>query len=254
VYCYASSYVHRFSDCRPKKDLLKRLEREAKKLKGETISMSNSSDPYPPMDQELGLTRKCLQILSESKCRIQIVTKSTLVTRDTDLLGKTPAIVAVTITADSDDLAKLIEPQAPSSTERLEAVKTLLNRGIPVSVRIDPIIPFVNDNPEKLIDDLACLGVKQVIASTYKVKPDNWKRFSKALPRIAEKLKPLYFENGERTNGYVLLPRDLRLMLLTNIKKMALSHGIEFAVCREGLSHLNTASCDGSWLLPQLEA
>ncbi|HEX9260932.1 MAG TPA: radical SAM protein, partial [Candidatus Bathyarchaeia archaeon] len=164
------------------------------------------------------------------------------------------ATVAMTITTDSDDLVKLIEPQAPSSSERLEAARILINRGVSVLVRIDPIIPFVNDNPENLLADLACLGVRHVTASTYKVKPDNWKRFSNALPRIAEKVKPLYFENGGRANGYVLLPRTLRLTLLTKIRKMALSHGMEFAVCREDLSHLNTASCDGSWLLPQLEA
>jgi len=232
---------------------LKRLEREAAKLKGETVSMSNSSDPYPLMEQKLGLTRECLRILSKSKCRIQIVTKSTLVTRDADLLTKAPATVAVTITTDNGELAKRLEPQAPSPTERLKAVETLISKDVPVSVRIDPIIPFVNDNPTNLIAKLACLGVKHVTASTYKVKRDNWNRFSNAMPEQAEKLKPLYFNHGERANGCALLPRDLRLKLLTNVRSMALSHGIKFAVCREGLSQLNTACCDGSWLLPKLE-
>ena len=205
------------------------------------------------MERELGLTRECLRILSRSKCRIQIVTKSTLVTRDADLLTQAPATVALTITTDNDNLAKRIEPQAPSSTERLKTVATLISKGVPVTVRIDPIIPFVNDDPAKLVADLAGLGVKHVTASTYKVKRDNWKRFSDALPAQAEKLKALYFNHGEKANGCVLLPRDLRLKLLTNVRSVALSHGIKFAVCREGLSQLNTACCDGSWLLPNLE-
>ena len=232
---------------------MKRLEREATKLKGETVSMANSSDPYPPMEKESGLTRECLVILSRSKCRIQIITKSGLVTRDADLLSKSPATVALTITTDNDNLAKRIEPQAPSSTERLKAVETLVNKGVPVSVRIDPIIPFVNDNPANLIAKLASIGVKHVTASTYKVKRDNWKRFSDAMPEEAEKLKPLYFLEGERANGCALLPKDLRVKLLTNVRSVALSHGIQFAVCREGLSQLNTACCDGSCLLPKLE-
>ena len=60
---------------------------------------------------------------------------------------------------------------------------------------------------------------------------------------------------GLRThaNGCILLPKDFRLKLLTNVRSMALSAGIKFAVCREGLSQLNTACCDGSWLLQQLE-
>jgi len=254
VYCYAQSYIPHFTDCRPKKDLLKRLEREASKLKGETISMSNSSDPYPPMERELGLTRDCLKILSQNNCRIQIVTKSSLVARDADLLSKTPATVALTITTDNNDLAKQMEPKAPSPNERLKTVETLIGKSIPVSVRIDPIIPFVNDNPAKLITKLTETGVKHITASTYKAKRDNWERLAAAMPEQAEKLKPLYWSQGERANGCALLPREMRLNLLTNIRNMALSHGIEFAVCREGLSQLNTACCDGSWLLPGLRS
>jgi DNA repair photolyase len=201
------------------------------------------------MEAEAGLTRKCLAILSQHDCRIQIITKSTLVTRDTDLLGKVPCTVALTITTDDVNMAKLLEPQAPSPTERLKTVETLTSRGIPVSVRVDPIIPFVNDNPEKLVATLAGMGVKHVTASTYKAKPDNWHRVATAMPHVAEKLKPLYFEQGEKTGGYTLLPTDLRLKLMKNIRRLAVENGIKFGVCREGLAQLNTAACDGSWLL-----
>jgi DNA repair photolyase len=250
VYCYAQTYIPRFTDCRPKNNLLKRLEQEAQKLKGETISIANSSDPYPHIEAELGLTRECLRILNRSNCRIQIITKSSLVARDADLLRETPSTIAVTLTTEDEATAKKLEPNAPTPNERLKAVETLIRKGIGVSVRIDPIIPFVNDNPAKLIATLAEIGVKHITASTYKVKRDNWQRFVAAMPEKAEKLKPLYWSHGERANGCVLLPRDLRLKLLTNVRCMAVSHGIEFAVCREGLSQLNTACCDGSWLLP----
>ena len=253
IYCYAESYIPRFRDCRIKKDLLKRLKREAFKLNGEAISMSNSSDPYPPMESELGLTRECLRILSRSNCRIQIVTKSILVTRDEDLLSEALATVALTITTLDDDLARRIEPQAPSPTERLKAVETLVGKGVPIMVRIDPIIPFLNEDPGKLIAELACLGVKHITASTCKIKSASWKNFCAALPEVAEKLTPLYFLHGERSNGCALLPLDLRLSLLSNIRSLVLSHGISFAVCREGLSQLNTSCCDGSNMLKELE-
>jgi DNA repair photolyase len=225
------------------------LQREAAKLKGEIVSIANSSDPYPQVEAEAGLTRKCLAILSQHNCRIQIITKSTLVTRDTDLLGKALCTVALTITTDDDNTAKLLEPHAPSPTERLKTVETLTSKGIPVSVRVDPIIPFVNDNPEQLIATLASMDVKHVTTSTYKAKPDNWRRLATAMPQVAEKLKPLYFEQGERTGGYTLLPTDLRLKLLKNIRRLAVENGMKFGVCREGLAQLNTAACDGSWLL-----
>ena len=214
------------------------------------MSIANSSDPYPRMEAEAGLTRKCLAILSQCDCRIQIITKSTLVTRDTDLLGKVPCAVALTITTENDNTAKLLEPHAPSPTERLKTAETLTSKGIPVSVRVDPIIPFVNDNPERLIATLASIGVKHITTSTYKAKPDNWRRFAAALPQVAEKLKPLYFKHGEKTGGYTLLPTDLRLKLMKNIRRLTVENGMKFGVCREGLAELNTAACDGAWLIP----
>jgi DNA repair photolyase len=249
VYCYASSYIPQFAKCRPKKGLLERLQREAEKLKGETVSIANSSDPYPSMEATAGLTRSCLEILAESNCRLQIITKSSLVIRDVDLLSKVPSTVALTITTDDVEVAKILEPHAPSPYARLRAAEDLISRGIPVSVRIDPVIPFVNDKPEKLVATLARIGVRHVTTSTYKIKPDNWRRFSVAMPAVAEKLKPLYFKQGEKVGGNTLLPRDLRFKLMKNIRDLTIAYGMHFGVCREGLAKLNTAACDGSWLL-----
>ncbi|MGD0450980.1 MAG: radical SAM protein [Candidatus Bathyarchaeia archaeon] len=251
TYCYASSYIPNFSDCRPKKDLLAILKREAGKLKGETISIANSSDPYPRAEASTGLTRRCLEILSKSNCKIQIITKSNIVTRDDDLLTKIPSTVALTITTDDDNLAKLIEPWAPSPSQRLRAAQDLIKAGIPVSIRIDPIIPLVNDQPQKLIAELASIGVKHLTCSTYKAKADNWMRLTRAMPKVADKLKPLYFQQGEKIAGSTLLPKDLRYKLLRDIRDLAEANGMKFGVCREGLAQLNTAACDGSWLMPK---
>lgn len=251
VYCYASDYIPRFFDCRTKKDLVSRLQREAKRLRGEIVSISNSSDPYPRLENKAGLTRDCLEILCQSDCKIQVITKSDLVIRDVDLLKKSPSMVSLTITTDDDDIAKLIEPYAPPPSKRLKAVETLIKKDVPTSVRIDPIIPFLNDNPESLIEALAAVGVKHVTSSTYKVKSGNWRRFSLALPRVADKLKQLYFTEGERRGNYFYLPRDLRFKLMSEVGKIAGKHEMKFGTCREGFSSLNTATCDGSWLIRQ---
>lgn len=251
IYCYATGYIPNFKDCRPKKDLLATLKREAAKLNGETISLCNSSDPYPRVEASEGLTRRCLEILSESNCKIQIITKSNLVVRDNDLLGKVPSTVALTITTGDDSLARVLEPFAPLPSQRLRAISDLVKAGIPVSARIDPVIPFVNNDFKGLVADLASIGVRHLTCSTYKAKPDNWRRLTQALPKIADRLKPLYFEKGEKVGGSVLLPRDVRFKILKSARDLATAAGMKFGVCREGLAALNTAACDGSWLLPK---
>ncbi|MFQ5758799.1 MAG: radical SAM protein [Candidatus Bathyarchaeia archaeon] len=249
VYCYASSYIPRFFKCRPKKDTLRRLEREACELRGELISISNSSDPYPNIEKRNSLTRKCLEILSRHECKIQIITKSPLVTRDIDILKKTRSMVALSITTDDDKISRRLEPRAPASSERLETTEALVKNGIPVAIRIDPIIPFLNDKPKKLIESLASLGVSHITSSTYKVRPDNWRRFSNAFPEVAKKLSPLYFEERERISRYFYLPKELRYELMKKVKEITEENGMKFGCCREGFSHLNSASCDGSWLV-----
>ena len=250
IYCYASSYIPSFSDCRPKKDLLTTLKREAAKLNGETISIANSSDPYPRVEASACLTRRCLEILAERNCKIQIITKSNLVVRDDDLLSEIPSTVAFTITTDDDNIAKLIEPHAPLPSQRLRAAQDLIKSNVAVSVRIDPIIPFVNDQPQKLISVLASIGVKHLTCSTFKAKPDNWRRIVQAIPKVAENLKPLYFQQGEKIGGNTLLPKEFRFKLLKSVRDLAVANNMKFGVCREGLPELNTAPCDGSWLLP----
>lgn len=249
VYCYASNYIPDFSNCRPKKDLLPRLKNETQKMKGQMVSIASSSDPYPNLEAKIGLTRRCLEILFRQDCKVQIITKSDLVVRDADLLEKTRSMVSITITTDNDDVAKRIEPNAPPPSNRLKTVETLIKKGIPVSVRVDPIIPFLNDEPESLIRAVAALGVKHVTSSTLKIRGGSWKNLSTALPEIAQKLGSLFFDKGEKVGGYIYLPRDSRIGMMKTVSELAVKYHVRFGTCREGLAHLNTAACDASWLL-----
>ena len=109
----------------------------------------------------------------------------------------------------------------------------------------------MNDNPKELIKILASIGVLHITSSTYKVKPDNWKRFSATFPEIAKQLEPLYFEKGERIGGYRYLPKEMRFNLMKKVKELTENNDMKFGTCREGLSQLNSATCDGSWLFAE---
>lgn len=245
LYCYASSYIRRFSDCRPKGGI-NRLSSEISRLQGnELISLSNSSDPYPPMERELGVTRYCISAIKRRGLRLQIVTKSDIVLRDVDLLSEMRAAVSITLT--SLLLDSRLEPGAPPSSLRLRAIRMLADSGVPVAARIDPIIPGINESEiDELVESVADAGASYVISSTYKARQDSWRRLSFAFPEVMEDLRPVYFEQGERVGGYRYLPAEIRHAILSRIREACHEHGIGFGSCREGFG--SDASCDGSHL------
>ena len=251
VYCYVTSYVPRAFECRIKKNLLKRAARDLKQVdKCRVISMSNSSDPYPSMEAKFKLTRACLELFLREGCQVQVITKSDLVTRDIDLLSKMRCVVSFTITTLKRNLSQKLEPRAPPPERRLEAMKKLSSAGVPVSLRLDPIVPGLNDTEIEQIVKAAATSAKHVTSSTFKPRPDSWHRVRRVFPDATAKLAPLYFERGERHHNSWYLPRELRLELMKRVKKACDENGLTFASCREGLRELTTGgSCDGSHLI-----
>ena len=143
TYCYASSYIQNFKDIHPKKDLIATLRKEALKLKGETVSIANSSDPYPTHRSLRMLNKTVSEVLTGCNCKIQIITKSNLVARDDDLLSSVPATVALTITTDSDMIAEIIEPNAPTP------ISTHQSRPRPTQSRCTRIRPHRPHHPPR---------------------------------------------------------------------------------------------------------
>jgi len=140
--------------------------------------MSNSSDPYPTIDEKLKITRRVLQIMSDFPIKLLIITKSNIITRDIDILKNMKVAVMFTITTIDNELAKKMEINAPSPIERLEAIKKLSSSGIPVGIRLDPIVPYINDsieNIEAVIKAAKSVGAIHVVSSTFKPRIDSWK-------------------------------------------------------------------------------
>lgn len=257
LYCYITGYIPRAFQPRPKEDLLERIMRDLKKLpKGSVISLSNSSDPYTPPEAQLKLTREALSLILGEGHKVLIVTKSPLVLRDLDLFTryKGRVVVQITITTLDEKLASVLEPNAPKPSARLEAVRRLSRAGIPTGVRLDPIVPFVNDSLDSLaavVDAAAGAGARQLVASTYKAKPDNFARLLRAFPELADRLKDMYWTRGTYMHGQRYAPAEYRRRILEAVKAMAEAAGLQFNVCREEFFDLNTPNtyCDGSNLL-----
>jgi len=256
VYCYITSYIPNAFDCRPKGNLLGRLGREIRRLDRRIpVAIASSSDPYVPIETSTNLTRGTLRFLTQNGFKILLVTKSNLVTKDIDIIKQARCSVSMTITTLQTEIARLLEPSAPSPEERLKAIKTLADVNIPCSARIDPIIPGVNDGLgqlEPLIEEIARAGAKHIVASSYKVKSDNYKRMILAFPRLRERLEQIYWVEGEVKGRARFAPHSFRRPLLQALKRIIESRGLTFATCREGFSDLNSGkTCDGTHLIPE---
>ena len=252
LYCYASSYIRDFFNPRPKKDFLRAAARDLSRIPpGSIINISSSSDPYQPLEAEMGLTRALLEMIPESYV-IEIVTKSDIVTRDADLLSRRASVVSLTVTTMDESLAARLEPRAPKPSRRVSAMETLSRAGIPVVLRLDPLVPGLNDDPESIravVREAARAGARHVVTSVYKVKPDNVARVLSAFPDLEARFRKLYWEEGERIHGYLYASREYRARALKEVLRAARGYGLTFATCREGLLPPDPGvSCDGTHL------
>ncbi len=115
----------------------------------EPIALGVNTDAYQPCERELRLTRRLLEILHACEHPVAVITKSSLIERDIDLLAamaaRRQAAVAITLTTLDPAIARTLEPRAAAPARRLRSIRTLTEAGIPVSVSIAPVIPFITE-------------------------------------------------------------------------------------------------------------
>ncbi len=120
------------------------------------IAIGTATDCYQPIERELRLTRSVIELLQEVRHPFGLVTKSSAVERDLDLIAPMAAehlaAVYVTITSLDGELARKLEPRAAAPHRRLRTVRTLAEAGVPVGVSVAPQIPFVTEDMEQVLE------------------------------------------------------------------------------------------------------
>lgn len=161
IYCFARP-SHAYHDLSPGLDFESRLFAKpdaAKLLRAELgrrgyrvrpIAMGTNTDPYQPIEGRWRITRSILEVLAETRHPVTITTKSDRVTRDLDILADMAARglagVALSITSLSPRIARTLEPRAPAPRKRLQAVRRLVEAGVPAYVSIAPVVPAITDH------------------------------------------------------------------------------------------------------------
>ncbi len=208
VYCYAPSVLNEkrkwgsFVDV--KRNLPNILAKELKKKKKGRIGIGTVTDPYQPAEKKYEITRRCLEILLKYDFPVCIQTKSSLVLRDLDLIKKfSEREVGFTITTIDDEARKKYEPYSSSVEKRLSALKILEENSIKTWVFIGPIMPFITEkNIDKLIENIAKVGVKKVIVDRLNLKPGVWEKIKNFLSEYYSGLIPRYEQVLFTKNDY----------------------------------------------------
>ncbi len=208
IYCDSRSkcyhFTHPFEDIEVKQNAPELLEKALRsKRKKCMIGTGAMSDPYMHCEEELRLTRRCLEVIRKYEYGVAIQTKSDRILRDIDLLDEinkaAKCVVQMTLTTYEDEQCKKLEPNVCNTRRRIEVLEKMQERGIPTIVWITPILPFINDtreNVETILKECARVGVKGIIdfGMGLTLREGDREYFYAALDKYFPGLKKRYIE------------------------------------------------------------
>ena len=227
VYCDSRSrcyqFTHDFEDIEVKRNAPELLEQALRSKRRKCmIGTGSMSDPYMHCEEELRLTRRCLEIILRYGFGAAVQTKSDRILRDIDLLEeinrKAKCVVQITLTTWDDELCRIIEPNVCNTKRRIEVLEKMRERDIPTIVWLTPILPFINDTEENIraiLRECIRVGVKGIICFDMgmTLREGDREYYYEALDRHFPGMKAKY--NRRYGNAYELpSPDSKRLMAL----------------------------------------
>lgn len=243
IYCDSRSdcyqMKHKFEDIEVKENAPELLEKTlSSKRKPCMIGTGAMSDPYIPLEKDLRIMRKCLEIIEKYSFGVTVHTKSSSVMRDIDILEKinrkSKSVLQMTLTTADEKLCKILEPNVSTTEERVNTLKEFQKAKIPTVVWLSPFLPFINDTKENidaLLDYCVKSGVKCIICFNIGVTLRNGDReyFYSQLDRFFPGMKERYMRTYG--NSYeVLSPNSDYLM--KRIENVCKNEDIMFGIDR----------------------
>jgi DNA repair photolyase len=198
---------------------------------GEHIAFGTATDPYQPIERREGIMPSALRELSyASRLRISITTKSSLVTRDIELLlaiaRRNDVLVNVTITTPDSRLARFLEPRAPAPSTRFETIRTLRAAGIRTGIFLMPVLPGITDSDadlRALFRHATSVGAQYLTHSVVFLEGPSRAHFlaslRRAYPRVAARYE-VWTRCGRNP------PADLRNEVAGRVYSLARAHGL----------------------------
>ena len=188
-YCYVPNVFHIIrqewgKSIKPKINIPRILSKELKTTKRGLVGISTVTDPYQPLEKKYHLTRYCLEQLRKHDFPINILTKSTLIKKDIDIIEEfSECAVGMTIPSLNQDEIEILEPFTPPVQKRLETLTKFSKKGIYTYIFFGPIYPTIDtDNLPYLLKKYFSTGIKELIVDTFHLKPGIWPNIKDNLP------------------------------------------------------------------------
>lgn len=235
--CYGMTYE--FENIQVKANAPELLDAALAKKKSKcVISTGAMTDPYMPLEKEIGMTRKCLEIIAKHGFGAAVLTKSDLILRDIDLLKKindeAVCHVQMTMTTFDEELCKKLEPGVCTTGRRYEVLKEMQKEGIPTVVWLTPTLPFINDTEENvkgILDYCIDAGVKGILTfgSGMTLRRGNREYYYKKLDELFPGLKKKYIHAYGMSYG-IKSPNSKKLESI--VKAACKENGIVFGTSK----------------------
>jgi DNA repair photolyase len=214
-----------------------RAELRDPRYRHEAIAMGTNTDPYQPCEGRYRLTRGIAEVLTERGHGFSILTKSTMIVRDVEVLAEAARDglfrAAFSIGTVDDDVARLTEPGAPPPHARVEALARLAEAGIPCSVLVAPIIPGLSDDPEQIeavIRAVVAAGASSVTPILLHLRPGVRELFTPWLEGVRPDLAEEYGDLYQHRSGY---NRARQVEIAALVQRLADRHGLTAATPAE---------------------
>ena len=225
IYCDSRSkcyrFTHAFEDIEVKQNAPALLEAALRsKRKKCMIGTGSMSDPYMHCEEQLHLTRRCLEVILRYGFGAAVQTKSDRILADIDLLDEinrtAKCVVQITLTTFDDRLCRIVEPHVCPTGRRIEVLREMQRRAIPTIVWLTPVLPFLNDTEENIraiLDACISTGVKGIICFDMglTLREGNREYYYAALDRHFPGLKRKYIERYG--NAYMLPSPDAKALM-----------------------------------------
>jgi len=233
-YCYAR-FMARFTEHREewgefvdvRVNIPQVLLRQLPRKRVGSVMISSVCDGWQPLEEKYRLTRECLRLLVAYGYEVSILTKSTLVVRDLDIIaGKKTVDLGMTVTTLDEELRRIIEPVASPTAQRFQSLKKAAEKGAQTWLFIGPLLPFLSDtqdNISRLMKEASKLPLTRVYVDKLNLRPRVWQSLKKVLREHFPQLIPCYQEvlfDPAARERYV---SELR----TRVRASARTHGLD---------------------------